>query len=133
MEIFDAYRDEASRLAGRRLRPPCLAPSGCVYRRRRKAREVQASHRDGSSHRLVNDPRFVVPGRQALDTPVAHAFSLGEEENIVDVPERVGKEIVRQCREVGAGHFLATFRGTGAIKDAWETFGREVNPVLAGA
>ena len=134
MEIFDAYRDEAKSLGWSATadhlalrRQVAFAASG------EQARELHAAHRAGSSQRLANDPRFVVPGRQELDTPVAHAFSLGEEENIVDLPEQVGNEIVRQCREVGAGHFLATFRGAGAIKDVWETFGREVNPVLARA
>jgi hypothetical protein len=77
-----------------------------------------------------------MPGRVALDTPSAHAFSVGDEEFIAGTPYSVAEQAVAQCRDVGAGHFLAIFNRALAqdqIGRAWELFGMEVNPALRRA
>ena len=66
-----------------------------------------------------------------LDTPVSHAFSIGSDEFIAGAPDSVAEQTIAQCREVGAGHFLATFDRCAAreqLRGAWEMFGSGVVP-----
>jgi hypothetical protein len=86
--------------------------------------------------RLLADPRLSAPEREVLDTPVSHAFSIGSDEFIAGSPASVAEQTIAQCREVGAGHFLATFDRTAAreqLREAWEMFGTEVIPALRHA
>ena len=134
-EIFDAYREEADK-AGLTVGPDHLG-----LRRRvslldddRKAEEVVARQRIESRQRLLSDPRLDTPERPAvLDTPTAHSFTIGDEEFIAGIPATVAKQIIEQCRFVGAGHFLANFDRTStieALKDWYHQFGKGAIPLL---
>ncbi len=133
-EIFDAYRDEAARL-GRPAGPKQLAlrRQVSIGETADKANRDSAIQKQRSKATLAADPRVRMEGREALDTPAAHAFSVGAEEFISGTPTSVAEEIIRQCREVGAGHFLATFRGSTEMARTWELYGTQVNPALARA
>lgn len=131
-EIFDAYRDEAAKL-GRPAGPEqfALRRQVTIGDDEAEANRSSAAQKQQSAVRLAADPRVKMEGRVALDTPTAHAFSVGDEEFISGRPNNVADEIVRQCQEVGAGHFLSIFRGSADMTRAWELFGTEVNPVLS--
>jgi alkanesulfonate monooxygenase SsuD/methylene tetrahydromethanopterin reductase-like flavin-dependent oxidoreductase (luciferase family) len=135
LEIFDAYRDEAARL-GRSAGPEDL----CIRRqvtlleddsqRDQLLNERRAARRD----RMRADPRVDLPDRPAvLDTPAAHAFSIGDEEFIAGTPEGVGQQIIAQCTEVGAGNFAATFDRSQTprqLRDWYRSFGSRTIPLL---
>jgi alkanesulfonate monooxygenase SsuD/methylene tetrahydromethanopterin reductase-like flavin-dependent oxidoreductase (luciferase family) len=135
--IFDAYREEAARV-GTPAGPDQLAlrrqvsigADDAAVRAASRAREQQMRTR------LLADPRLSAPEREVLDTPVSHAFSIGADEFIAGAPDRVTEQAIAQCREVGAGHFLATFdRGAERepMREAWEMFGTAVVPALRRA
>jgi alkanesulfonate monooxygenase SsuD/methylene tetrahydromethanopterin reductase-like flavin-dependent oxidoreductase (luciferase family) len=131
-EIYDAYRDEAAKV-GRPAGPEQLA----LRRQVAIATTEEAASRAISVRRaqlrtiLQDDPRVVVQGRQALDTPSAHAFSVGEDEFIAGTPAQVTQQIVDQCCELGAGHFLPILGAElNSLRDTWELFGRDVIPAL---
>ncbi len=132
--IFDAYRDEASRV-GTASGPEQLAlrrqvsigTDDAAVRAASRVREQQ------TRSRLLADPRLSAPEREAFDTPASHAFSIGSDEFIAGSPANVAEQAIAQCREVGAGHFLATFDRAAAreqLREAWEMFGTEVVPAL---
>jgi alkanesulfonate monooxygenase SsuD/methylene tetrahydromethanopterin reductase-like flavin-dependent oxidoreductase (luciferase family) len=135
--IFDAYRDEA-----RRVGTPS-GPDQMALRRQVSIGSDDAAVRAASRlreqqmrARLLADPRLSAPEREVLDTPVSHAFSIGSDEFIAGSPDSVAEQTIAQCREVGAGHFLATFDRTAAreqLREAWELFGTEVVPALRRA
>jgi alkanesulfonate monooxygenase SsuD/methylene tetrahydromethanopterin reductase-like flavin-dependent oxidoreductase (luciferase family) len=135
--IFDAYRDEACRVG---------TPSGpdqLALRRQvsiglddAAVRAAARIREDVTRSRLRADPRLATPDREVLDTPVSHAFSIGSDEFIAGAPDSVAEQAIAQCREVGAGHFLATFDRSAAreqLRDAWEMFGTSVVPALRQA
>jgi len=138
LEIFDAYRDEADRL-DRRAGPDDL----CI--RRQVTLLEDDSQRDRvlnerltvRRHRMKADPRVDLPDRPALlDTPTAHAFSIGEEEFIAGTPGSVAEEIIRQCSQVGAGHFAATFDRSQTPRQLqrwYRDFGASTIPLLHAA
>ena len=66
--------------------------------------------------RLLADPRLSAPEREVFDTPTSHAFSIGSDEFIAGAPDNVAEQTIAQCREVGAGHFLATFDRSAAAR-----------------
>ena len=84
----------------------------------------------------MHDPRVSAPGREVFDTPVSHAFTIGSDEFVAGAPESVADDIVGQCRQCGAGHFLAIFDRSAPLEqvgEAWEMFGARVNPALRHA
>jgi alkanesulfonate monooxygenase SsuD/methylene tetrahydromethanopterin reductase-like flavin-dependent oxidoreductase (luciferase family) len=110
-EIFDAYREEAER-SGRTVGPDdlCLRRQVTVLDDDDAREAILARRRTASRERLRADPRLDLPDRPAvLDTPAAHAFSIGDDEFIVGTPDTVASEIVDQCRRTGAGNFAALF------------------------
>ncbi|HTW68892.1 MAG TPA: LLM class flavin-dependent oxidoreductase [Acetobacteraceae bacterium] len=135
--IFDAYREEAARVG-----MPC-GPEQLALRRQvsigaddAAMREAGLAREQTVRTRLLADPRLSAPGREAFDTPISHAFTIGSDEFIAGGPERVAEEAIAQCREVGAGHFLALFdrnAGREELRDAWDMFGERVVPVLRRA
>jgi alkanesulfonate monooxygenase SsuD/methylene tetrahydromethanopterin reductase-like flavin-dependent oxidoreductase (luciferase family) len=136
-EIFDAYRDESDR-AGRPAGPEQLALRRQVTIADSEEIAIAGLRRNKEASQAVlrNDPRVEMPGRVALDTPSAHAFSVGDEEFIAGTPHSVAEQAVAQCRDVGAGHFLVIFNRSLAqdqVGRAWESFGTEVNPALRRA
>ena len=135
--IFDAYRDEAAR-AG----TPC-GPDQFALRRQitigPNDTAMRAAGRSREEHvrtRLLADPRLSAPGRAAFDTPTSHAFTIGSDEFIAGSPATVAEQVIAQCREVGAGHFLALFDRSASreqLRDAWDMFGEAVVPALRQA
>ena len=135
IEIFDAFRDE-SRKVGRKVGPDDL----CIRRQvtmlnddREAAAAVDAQLRYMRKY-LEADPRLDAPDRPAiLDTPTAHAFSVGDDEVIAGTAGSVAEQIIAQCRAAGAGNFAATFNRSQAperLKEWYAEFGREVIPRL---
>jgi len=136
-EIFDAYREEAVR-AGQPAGPEQLALRRQVTLAGTDAQAAEALHgrKQAFAAFIAADPRVPAPGRQVLDTPSAHAFTVGEEEFIGGASASVAAEIVAQCRATGAGHFLAIFDRSyspEALGDIYAQFGREVIPTLRRA
>ena len=135
--IFDAYRDEAAR-AGTPHGPEQLALRRQVSIGADDAavRASAAVREKNTRARLFHDPRLATPDRPVFDTPVSHAFTIGADEFIAGDPGRVAEQTIAQCRETGAGHFLATFDRSAApeaLRAAWEMFGNEVIPALRQA
>jgi alkanesulfonate monooxygenase SsuD/methylene tetrahydromethanopterin reductase-like flavin-dependent oxidoreductase (luciferase family) len=133
--IFDAYREEAA-AAGRPAGPECLA----LRRRVTVATTESAALAYGAavSERLKSFVAQDVRLKQNVpDGPSAGGgFTISDEEFIAGTPGQVGEEIVRQCRAVGAGHFLTVLHWGGPIDEvaaAHELFGHKVNPQLRAA
>jgi hypothetical protein len=86
---------------------------------------------------LEADPRLDTPDRPAvLDTPTAHAFSIGDDEVVAGTADSVAAQIIEQCRAAGAGHFAANFNRAQppeALKAWYGDFGRHVIPRLRGS
>jgi alkanesulfonate monooxygenase SsuD/methylene tetrahydromethanopterin reductase-like flavin-dependent oxidoreductase (luciferase family) len=136
--IFDAYRDESDKL-GRSGGPEdlCLRRQVTLLDDDRGREEVLDAKRSASRERLKADPRLDLPDRPAvLDTPAAHAFTLGDDEFVVGTPRRVAEEIIGQCRRTGAGNFAALFdrtRRPDELMSWYRDFGAEAIPLLRGA
>jgi len=135
VEIFDAFRDEA-RKDGRTVGPDDL----CIRRQvtmlgdnREVAAVVDAQLRNTRKY-LEVDPRLSTPDRPAiLDTPTAHAFSIGDDEFIAGTADSIGEQIVDQCRAAGAGNFAATFNRSQPperLKEWYAEYGSRVIPRL---
>jgi alkanesulfonate monooxygenase SsuD/methylene tetrahydromethanopterin reductase-like flavin-dependent oxidoreductase (luciferase family) len=138
VEIFDAYRDEADK-AGRKVEPEdiCLRRVVTMLESDRDAESIKSTQARMFRKFLEIDPRVDTPERPAvLDTPTAHAFSIGDEEFIAGTTAAVAEQIVNQCRIAGAGHFAAIF-GRGIPpeeqKGWYRDFGARVIPNLRGA
>jgi len=135
VEIFDAYRDEADK-AGRKVGPEdiCLRRVVTMLDNDRKAEALVATQRRDFRKFLEVDPRVDTPERPALlDTPTAHAFSIGDEEFIAGTPAAVAEQIVTQCRGAGAGHFAAIFGRATAPEEQmgwYRDFGAGTIPTL---
>ena len=84
---------------------------------------------------LEADPRLDSPDRPAvLDTPTAHAFSIGDDEVIAGTADSVAAQIIDQCSAAGAGHFAANFNRSQPperLKTWYAEFGRHVIPRLS--
>jgi alkanesulfonate monooxygenase SsuD/methylene tetrahydromethanopterin reductase-like flavin-dependent oxidoreductase (luciferase family) len=138
VEIFDAYRDEADK-AGREVGSDdlCVRRVVTLLDTDRDVESIRAMQTRMFRKVLEMDPRVDTPERPALlDTPTAHAFSIGDEEFITGTPAAVSEQIVSQCRVAGAGNFAAIF-GLGTAPEqlrAWyRDFGAGVIPVLRAA
>jgi alkanesulfonate monooxygenase SsuD/methylene tetrahydromethanopterin reductase-like flavin-dependent oxidoreductase (luciferase family) len=138
IEIFDAYRDEADK-AGRKVGPEdlCIRRQLTMLDRDSEAKEALAVQRKNFREFIQIDPRVDLPGRPAvLDTPTAHAFSIGDEEFIAGTPASVAEEIVAQCQSAGAGHFAAIFNRAASpdrLKTWYRDFGTGTIPTLRKA
>jgi alkanesulfonate monooxygenase SsuD/methylene tetrahydromethanopterin reductase-like flavin-dependent oxidoreductase (luciferase family) len=135
--IFDAFRDEARKI-GRRVGPEDL----CIRRQVTmlgedddRAAIVDAVLRNMRKY-LEADPRLDTPDRPAvLDTPTAHAFSIGDDEVVAGTADSVATQIIEQCRAAGAGHFAANFNRSqtpDVLKQWYAEFGKRVIPRLRG-
>ena len=86
---------------------------------------------------LEVDPRLDTPDRPAvLDTPTAHAFSIGDDEVIAGTTDSLAEKIIEQCKAAGAGHFAATFdrsQPPETLKEWYADYGRHVIPRLRRA
>jgi alkanesulfonate monooxygenase SsuD/methylene tetrahydromethanopterin reductase-like flavin-dependent oxidoreductase (luciferase family) len=138
VEIFDAYRDEADR-AGVKVGPDdlCIRRQVTMLADDREAEEALAKRRTDFRNFIQIDPRVDLPGRPAvLDTPTAHAFSIGDEEFIAGTPATVADQIIAQCRDAGAGHFAGIFDRSASperLGDWYRDFGEGTIPALRRA
>jgi alkanesulfonate monooxygenase SsuD/methylene tetrahydromethanopterin reductase-like flavin-dependent oxidoreductase (luciferase family) len=138
VEIFDAFRDEAARI-GRKVGPDDL----CIRRQVTMLEDdgeialVVDTQRRNLRKFLEADPRLESPDRPAiLDTPTAHAFSVGDEEFVAGTGPAVAKQIIGQCGTAGAGHFAATFdrsRSPQLLMKWYAEYGATVIPLLREA
>ena len=65
----------------------------------KNVKEVLADQAKHFRQFIQIDPRVNLPGRPAvLDTPSAHAFSIGDEEFIAGTPATVAEQVVAQCK-----------------------------------
>jgi alkanesulfonate monooxygenase SsuD/methylene tetrahydromethanopterin reductase-like flavin-dependent oxidoreductase (luciferase family) len=130
IEIFDAYRDEAAK-AGRKARPDDL----CLRRQVVMDEDKEALARRRVAYRdfLKFDPRLNHPDRPALDTPLSHSFTIGDEEFIGGAPAAIAEEIAAQCSAAGAGHFAGLFDrliSPAQTAEVYRVFGEAVIPKL---
>jgi alkanesulfonate monooxygenase SsuD/methylene tetrahydromethanopterin reductase-like flavin-dependent oxidoreductase (luciferase family) len=138
IEIFDAYRDEASRI-GRAVGPNdlCIRRQVTLLDDDSERDRVNAHRSETYRERLKADPRLDLPDRPALlDSPTAHAFSIGDDEFITGTPATVAEQVIAQCREAGAGNFAAVFDrsvGPDRLAEWYRDFGACTIPMLRSA
>ena len=100
----------------------------------RDVAEVVATQLRNMRKYIEADPRLDTPDRPAvLDTPTAHAFSIGDDEIIAGTADSVAAQIIDQCRAAGAGHFAANFNRSQPpekLKEWYADYGRHVIPRL---
>jgi alkanesulfonate monooxygenase SsuD/methylene tetrahydromethanopterin reductase-like flavin-dependent oxidoreductase (luciferase family) len=136
-EIFDAFRAEAGRL-GFACGPDDLAirRNVSVARTEEEANERSQIAKESVAKILAGDPRVRQQSTPLLDAPKAGAgFSVHADEFIAGTPAQVADQIIAQCRQVGAGHFVAIL---GRAVDehrirAVELFAEQVIPILRRA
>ena len=133
--IFDAYRDESAKI-GAPAGPDRLAirRNVAISKSESAARDALMEAIDRMKEGVGKDVRAAVK-TTLLDVPnPAAGFVVDDDEFIAGTPGQVAEQIVAQCRSTGAGHFAALFIDTGAgMAEAWELFGRYVNPILRQA
>jgi alkanesulfonate monooxygenase SsuD/methylene tetrahydromethanopterin reductase-like flavin-dependent oxidoreductase (luciferase family) len=138
VEIFDAFRDEAARI-GRKVGPDdlCIRRQVTMLEDDGEIATVVDTQRRNLRKFLEADPRLESPDRPAiLDTPTAHAFSVGDEEFVAGTGPAVAKQIIGQCGTAGAGHFAATFdrsRPPQLLMKWYTEYGSTVIPLLRKA
>ncbi|HEY2870748.1 MAG TPA: LLM class flavin-dependent oxidoreductase [Reyranella sp.] len=138
VDIFDAFRDEARKM-GRRVGPEdlCIRRQVTMLGDGDDAAAVVDSVLRNMRKYLEADPRLDTPDRPAvLDTPTAHAFSIGDDEVIAGTTDSVAAQIIEQCSAAGAGHFAANFNRSQppeALKAWYGEYGRYVIPRLRSA
>ena len=138
VEIFDAFRDEADK-AGRKVGPDdlCIRRQVTMLEDDRDIPSVVDAQRRNLRKFLEVDPRLDTPDRPAiLDTPTAHAFSVGDEEFVAGTSAAIAEQTIVQCRAAGAGNFAALFdrsRPPEQLKKWYADYGSRVIPLLRKA
>lgn len=136
--IFDAFRDEADK-AGRKVGPDdlCIRRQVTITDSDRDVAAVRAERAKEFRKFLEMDPRVDTPNRPAvLDTPTAHAFSIGDDEFIIGTPSGIAEQAIAQCQGAGAGHFSVIFDRSASVqrlKDWYGEFGARTIPMLRDA
>jgi alkanesulfonate monooxygenase SsuD/methylene tetrahydromethanopterin reductase-like flavin-dependent oxidoreductase (luciferase family) len=134
--LFDAYRAEAES-CGFRVGPDHLALRRrvVVARTDSEARELSHSVSERYKEFVAQDPR--IKSTPIPDAPKQQGdFFVSDDEFIAGTPKFVAEKIIDQCRQTGAGHFLAVLHwgaGLDEVTAAHELFGREVIPALRKA
>jgi hypothetical protein len=96
-------------------------------------KEALARRRVAYRDFLKFDPRLNHPDRPALDTPLSHSFTIGDEEFIGGAPAAIAEEIAAQCSAAGAGHFAGLFDrliSPAQTAEVYRVFGEAVIPKL---
>jgi len=138
IEIFDAFRDEAKKI-GRTVGPDdlCIRRQVTLVGAEREVAATVAAQLHNMRNYLQVDPRLDTPDRPAvLDTPTAHAFSIGDDEVIAGTTDSLAEKIIEQCKAAGAGHFAATFNRSQppeTLKKWYADYGKQVIPKLRRA
>jgi len=133
--IFDAYREEADRVGFK------AGPEHLALRRRvtlaptlEEARGYAVGVAERIKEYVSRDPRANL--KPVLDAPRGGGFSLSDDEFITGTPADVAEQIIEQCRQIGAGHFLTVLHWSAPFDEvarAHELFGREAIPQLRNA
>jgi alkanesulfonate monooxygenase SsuD/methylene tetrahydromethanopterin reductase-like flavin-dependent oxidoreductase (luciferase family) len=134
--LFDAYRAEADS-CGFRAGPDHLALRRrvVVARTESEARELSYSVSERYKEFVAQDPRIKLAPIPDAPKQQGH-FTVSDDEFIAGTPELVAERIIDQCRQIGAGHFLAVLHwgaGLDEVAAAHELFGRDVIPALRKA
>ncbi|MCX7309976.1 MAG: hypothetical protein NTZ72_19355 [Afipia sp.] len=99
-----------------------------------EAQELLEGVIDRLRNTLAKDPRASL--KAVPDAPQkGTGFSLSEDEFISGTPDRVLEQIIHQCKELGAGHFLAVIHWGAPYDDVargHELFAK-INPELRRA
>ena len=138
VEIFDAFRDEADKV-GRKVGPDdlCIRRQVTIMKDDRDVAAVLDTQRRDMRKFLEADPRLDAPGRPAiLDTPTAHAFSIGNDEFVAGTVAAIVEQVVGQRHAAGAGNLAATFdrsRPPERLKEWYVESGADVIPRLRQA
>ena len=126
---FEAYQ-EGARSAGMPTGPDRVAI------RRGVALVEDESELDNALDSAKQSVReFFQVSREAMKMPDAPEMPVEKDELIYGTPQQVADEIIRQCKALGAGNFLATFNvfDQQELRKHHELFGREVIPRLRAA
>lgn len=132
--VYDAYR-EGAKSAGK----PC-GPDTLGIRRVVSLVDDEADVERAASAAAAGVAELLEVSAEAMNvpdapTPDAPTPDVDTGDLIYGTPQQVANEIIRQCRILGAGHFLATFNvfDLGELSRQHELFGREVVPLLRAA
>jgi alkanesulfonate monooxygenase SsuD/methylene tetrahydromethanopterin reductase-like flavin-dependent oxidoreductase (luciferase family) len=101
---------------------------------REAARSSAARVAERLKEYVSHDPRANL--KPVPDAPSGGGFSLSDDEFISGTPQEVAEQIIGQCRQIGAGNFLAVLHWSAPFDEvarAHDLFGREVVPVLRKA
>ena len=128
--VYEAYR-EGARSAGMPDGPDQVGI-------RRLVLLVQDEAEVGQAARSAeeNNKEFFRTSAEAMKIPDADLhISVDPDEVIYGTPQQVAAEIIRQCRALGVGNFLATFNifDQQQLRAAHEIFGQQVIPLLRAA
>jgi alkanesulfonate monooxygenase SsuD/methylene tetrahydromethanopterin reductase-like flavin-dependent oxidoreductase (luciferase family) len=126
---FEAYQ-EGARAAGMPTGPDRVAIRRSVNLVADEAElsQAEAAAKDGLKE-------FFTVSSEAMRLPDSADKPVEKDELIYGTPEQVAEEIIRQCRALGAGNFLATFNvfDQEQLRKNHELFGTEVIPRLRAA
>lgn len=134
--LFDAYRSEADR-CGFRVGPDHIALRRRVIIAQSEAEASELAHSVSERLKEFTAQDFRLKSAPVPDAPKQQGeFSLSDDEFIAGTPQLVAEKIIDQCRQTGAGHFLAVLHWGACIDEvsaAHELFGREVIATLRKA
>ncbi|MFF4806297.1 LLM class flavin-dependent oxidoreductase [Streptomyces sp. NPDC002144] len=126
--VYEAYQD-AARSAGMPTGPDQVG-----IRREVVLVEDEADLERATRTAKDGHDEFFRVSFESLKIPDAPQMKLDPDELILGTPAQVADEIIRQCRALGAGNFMATFNYAPAeLRRTHEVFGREVIPLLRAA
>jgi len=135
-EIVDSYNEEAI-ANGNPSGPDQIALRRQVIIDADEATAIECGKQFSEGFRAflenIDDRTIKTDSRQALDSPGAHSYSLGDDEFIVGSPDQVAEQIIEQCNISGVGNFQVVFSGNGSLDQlarSWELFGSDVIPLL---
>jgi len=135
-EIVDSYNEEAI-ANGNPSGPEQIALRRQVIIDTDEATAIECGKQFSEGFRAflenIDDRTIKTDSRQALDSPGAHSYSLGDDEFIVGSPDQVAEQIIEQCNTSGVGNFQVVFSGSGSLEQlarSWELFASDVIPLL---
>ncbi|MBR1175281.1 LLM class flavin-dependent oxidoreductase [Bradyrhizobium sp. KB893862 SZCCT0404] len=137
IELFDVYRNEADK-SGFAVGPEQLAirRSVSVSRDGAQAREESQAAKAAVLKVVAGDPRVSARTSSLPDAPKAGSgFTIHDDDYIAGTPAQVAEQIIEQCRQSGAGHFVSLLGRSLAPRysENFALFGEEVLPQLRRA
>ena len=127
--VYEAYR-EGARSAGMPTGPDQVG-----IRRQVVLVEDEADRERAARMSDEGFEEFQRAAFEAMKIPDAPKMHVDRDELIFGTPRQVADEIIRQCRALGVGNFVATFNifEPGELRRTHELYGREVIPLLRAA